>query len=421
MPFNAPLFDCFSVITRNLEVMLGESLKRYNRGDLAALILRFDQFLAPCGSGRTTEAKVLAKVREEVSNIPKDNVVEYAKGLEYFLGAHFHRYLRIWASYDRAAFYNNPMGSKLFVGIRLTLGLSEDPPKDPKELKAADAVILDPLTVFTCLRSFQSNMLSRISANSKSNPKKTVPKYTEFEHLANDSNFEDHLQEMIKDYKIKSAPIMEHYKAIRFLQDVLKQIELDNKNTELAIDTWCKALRKDKINIKNIPLLEEHLKRLDSIKPYTIDTIALCLQLKHYKEHILDNKKIEDLDFATFQIILKQCNLELASHMLSGAYMLVLHAIRNKKYDASYDKFKTVLKTALCLPITESLDNVTILKTTKMLHEFLDTIPNADIDCSFFINRACLNGDLINLPSELVAEPAAAAAPTRSPSATALI
>ncbi len=284
---------------------------------LYTLIARANALEISCESERTTQKEVFSKLIVELRAVLHDgNEALCKQGTHVLLGALLHRYFRLLNEYDaynsaakvpflRWSIYKwDVTDSKLFKGIREVLQL---PKETSSNFRKADLDKVDVATIVTALECFQNHMYSG-------------DHYKEFPHL-DQPNFKPQLQEIIDAQKARGSTVLKQFKAMSFLQSLVKRLGEEHQQLEVELGKWIKLLKRDHADLSKVKIetIEEHINA-------------------HVAEPILQ-EKIVDLLYTPFvnaelatltpeQLIakMKDCNSNSASYIITGACTLLLES-----------------------------------------------------------------------------------------------
>lgn len=396
MTFSLPPFSLLSTDTRNLDIIYSIFLGRYDIAPqiesssssqattdqskrLETLIAR-THCVIKCDSDRASAKEVFNLLTQECRDILHEHVDDKIKqAVSILLGGLFHRYFRLLKEYDRSNSYTSyfwtpydEKNCKLFTAIRQALNL---PAEMPKDYRKKDLAVLDPATVVTSLNAFRDHM-------------KLNDNYLKYPHLRDDPNFETNLEVIIQEHTVRDSGVIHQFKAINFLQSLLKHVELVFKQAEEALVKWCEKLAKDHGDFSklNIQIIEAHLiENIDDVstREYILDLL--------YAPKIVDN--ITKLDHPEFLSELKKCNSGLASHFVVGGYGLLLQTKLVTEHLSFYMRQALGLmnkpSSSDAKPATFTDEDA--LNGIKFLKQFLSNNPAAALDCEFFGGKSQMN------------------------------
>lgn len=408
MTFIPPAFSILRVNTLNLEAKLSTLLERYkiidNKIPLAAgvkpqnslevMIARTNKVL-DCKTKRTTQCDVFSKLVKDLREVLKEGDEEKNKqGAMFLLGSLIHRYFRLISEYKSYGWSlwgpTSVTSCDLFQAIRVALfdTIDQDIEKDLK--------ILDVTTIVTALEIFRDNMLVK--------DKHQVPRYKDYPHFAKDDNFIVHLQEIIDKYsetKSNQKTLLQ-FKAIRFVQSLAKQLELEHQQIEDELKKWSQLLIAEHPDFSKLTaeILDDHIK-----KNVKVDlTRVKILELLH-TPRIKNN--LDKLNHTTFVADMNGCHLDIASYTVFGGYSLLLLS-----KDVGEDLIHYINQ-ALGIE-KKPLEQSDLLLGLAFLKQYEEDNPQAVLDCTFFGGREKLKTNILQNELHLVrSENAAAAAKTK--------
>lgn len=287
---------------------------------LLTLIARSNIIETSCETDRTAQKEVFSKLVNELRVILLEgNEAKCQQATLILLGAILHRFFRLineYKTYNDAA--KVPLfgwsivswdvrDSALFMGIRKVLQL-HDTTKSEKLATClkADFEKLDVATIVTALECFKKFTY-------KDDHYKTFP------HL-DQPNFKPQLEEIIAVHKTRGATTLTQFKAIGFLQSLVKKLGEEHEKLQGELTKWLKILKKDHADLSAV----------------SIETIELHVNThlpEAFKEKIIDllNTPFVKDDLASFspdQLIVKirDCNSKSASYLLTAACSLILES-----------------------------------------------------------------------------------------------
>lgn len=370
------------------------------RSDLEILIARTSEYVCNGKTKRSTAQDVFTQLISLLNNVVKGKKEEQSQqGAMFLLGALLHRYFRLIQEYDD---YNMPteqisyVASRfffkkiiriydvrdcgLFRGIRAALALPNYTADGIDRFKKRDMEYIDVVTRVTALEVFQKNMLII--------DKDRLPRFKKYQHLADDPNFEKHLQEIIEKQKALGTEEFRQYKAIRFVNSVVMQVESHYDKLKVELDKWNVLLNQSSnFTALNLETLEAHVKQ-HVIGP-TKETILDLLSTDHIKSNI------GTYNHTTFIAALLEAQNIIARHTVCGAYALLLES-------KGMDALKNCIYQAL--GIQGNTESLTIEKKQMCVQFFKDFVTNnTDIvfDYDYFGSKnkmnTCISQTLANL------------------------
>ncbi|MBL7478989.1 type IV secretion protein Dot [Legionella bononiensis] len=396
MPFTPPSFPSLRADTLNLDEKLSITLGRYKivpvaqpsassssiqeqviPSALEILLARTDGVIN-CKSDRLTVKEALNLLSIELREILKEGKEDKCKqATQFLLGALLHRYFRLLKEYDKSnsyvSYFYKPFDERncqLFVAVRKALGLPDDMPKDYRK---RDLEKLDVTTVVTALTAFRENM-------------KLNDRFLKYPHYADDPNFQPYLEEIIKEHLSRGQAVLQQFKAIRFIQSLVRQVDADQKQTEETIVQWCKQLAKDHRDFKLLKIadIEQHL--IKNVESESIrDKIADLL----YTPMIEDN--LVTMDHSVFVSSMTKANLHTATYTIVGGYSLLLLSGRIQR-ELSFELHNA-------LGISMSPDDLTfkdMLNGAYFFQQYMKYNPSVVLDYEYFNDRSGLDTYLSN-------------------------
>jgi hypothetical protein len=238
-----PPFATLAIYIRNLDQTLANRLKRFmiepkvGSDHFAILMERITKHISTYKTEtikRKTASEVLLLLAKEFTqltnkdlNIPNKEA-EIKRATMVLLGALLHRYFRLIKDYDNYSLGLFSLGDvsdcKLFQAIRAVLGL-------PADTRARDLTILDGATIVSALEVFRDTMLEN-------------DRYKTYPHLKADPNFKEYLQNIINDHKSDATTtILKQYKAVSFIQSLMKSLEAEHKQIKSVLEKWVPILK----------------------------------------------------------------------------------------------------------------------------------------------------------------------------------
>ncbi len=412
MTFTPPTFIKLRTDTLNLDIDFSTLIGRYaiapsasplvassssstpvvKSNSLETLIARTHDVIT-CSSDRATAKEVFLLLNQECRDIlAEKNEPKIKKGTLILLGALLHRYFRLLKKYDKSNSYTSyfwtPYDERncgLFKAIRKALNLPDEMPKDYRQ---RDLAILDVTTIVSTLKAFRDHM-------------KLGDRYLNYPHFATDKNFEPYLNEIIQEHSSRGSDVIKQFKAISFIQSLARQVESSVVQNEEALTSWCSKLAKkhDDYSTLTVELIEQHLR--ENMEPgITRENILDLLDTPEIKNKILS------LDHPQLLCALKKCNADLASHIMTGGYALLL---QTKQIN---DKLAFYMEKALGLHQPHSADEVApvfadtdMLSGIAFLKQFLTNNPGTVLDCEFFGDRSQANTFIAQVEQRLSTKP----------------
>ncbi|KTD59034.1 hypothetical protein [Legionella shakespearei] len=387
MAFTPPAYSVLRVNTLNLDARLSTLLGRYKIVDnqtavattsstnpaplqtsLEILLARINQVIE-CDTDRLTARDVFKQLGNELRDVLKEgDETKNQRATLFLLGALLHRYFRIIneykGSYTGWFVTPNPLNSDLFKAIRGALQLPGDVTVDDYQMR--DLKILDVTTIVTALEAFRDNMYLK--------DQEGIERYKKYPHLKADSNFEIHLKEIIDQHTARGRTTVNQFKAVRFIQSLRKQVDVDQQQVENALNRWCKEFARAHPDFDGLDLetIEGHIKKYfkeDPIKENILDLVNTPL--------IKDN--LNSMSHASFPTQMKLCHAKICSFILVGGYSMLLQSehvkkdLRFKIYEAlDIVKDPSVLSSA-------DMDN-----GIKLFNMFRENNTQIDLDYEFF-------------------------------------
>ncbi|MFS9440307.1 lpg1751 family Dot/Icm T4SS effector [Legionella pneumophila] len=403
MTFTPPEFKILSVNTRNLETVFSTLLGRYKiitdppvseavssgeiiSNTLETLLARTHKVVI-CKTDRETARDVFKQLSNELREVLKENNEEKNKqAILFLLGALLHRYFRLIKEYDNFNSYipvpsfffkykppSDVKDCRLFQAIRLALGLPE---VMEKNYRINDLKILDVTTIVTALETFRDNMQLIIGKDEGK-----MPRYKSYPHFAADKNFETYLQEIIDEHKRRNPIVLNQFKAINFIQSLVKQIEEEQHQIEEALTHLGKLLPKTCSDFKTISLelMEEQIKaQIESnvLQEKIIDLL--------YTGHIQEN--FSTMDCGSFIEAMKNCNNSLARYRALGGYCLLL------QNEGVKEQLRFCIHQALGVEINPNeLTDKDMLDAIRLLKTYFEANPKVELNFDFFGGKGSMN------------------------------
>lgn len=411
MAFTPPSYPVLRVNTLNLDSRLSTLLGRYKIVDnqtaiatpssinsvplqtsLEILLARTNQVIE-CDTDRQTARDVFKQLANELRDVLKEgDETKNQRATLFLLGALLHRYFRIINEYKASLtswfVTPNPLNSDLFKAIRSALQLPGDAVFE--DYQARDLKILDVTTIVTALEAFRDNMYLK--------DQEGIERYKKYPHLKADSNFETHLKEIIDQHNAKGKTTVNQFKAVRFIQSLRKQVDIEQQQVENALNRWYKDFAKAYPDFDDLALetIEDHISKYFKEEPV--------------KENILDlvntpliKNNLKKMSHANFLVQLKLCHAKICSFILVGGYSILLQSEQVKK--------------DLRFKIHEALDIVedpSVLSSEEMhngirlFNLFREKNPQIELDYDFFGDKEKMETFIsqteLNLTSKIQAE-----------------
>ncbi len=302
MPYIPLHYTKLSVNTKSLKEEFDKKLKRYtliesqdiSQNALQVLIARTHDVIE-CKTGRVGPQDAIAQLVRELKNFIDDNGEKNQHAAFFLLGALLHRYYRIKGEWLTSS-------GELLKSISNALRLEKTKEYEQKKL--------DPVTVYSALKVFQNNMLKLNEEH--------IPRYKNYEHFADKgTHFVSNLKIIVETHYERARPYLLQYNAIFFLQSVVTHLN----NNLVRIESGLKELKlllqndySDSMEL-NITDIKSFIDNLPSSCPKEI--LNALLGSKYVFDKV-QNKTIPD-----YLYWMKQCQLQLATWDLFGAYMLI--------------------------------------------------------------------------------------------------
>ncbi|AUH73528.1 hypothetical protein [Legionella sainthelensi] len=408
MTYTPPPFATFRVNTLNLDTAYSTLLGRYKVVDarssdlvqqtsLEVLIARTNEVIK-CKTDRESQREVFNLLVNELRQIPKEDKEKTTQGTLFLLGALIHRYFRLIKEYDDYNGYASwtyfgtcdVTNCKLFLAIRRALQFKEIEYIPKKKFKEDDLKILDVVTIVRALEAFRDNMFVE--------DKEKVLRYMKYPHFAQDTNFQKYLQDIIEQQTRRGAAILHRFKAISFVQSLIKQIENERQQLEKDIEKWCKAVAKDHKDFNNFRVLNDEAINASIIKYVESEKSRNIIYDLYYTPWIQDN--LESTDYSTLLIKIKECYDQKCSYKLFGGYVLLLQQPRGLD-----DNLLFILQKALGLECSlDELSKKDMFNGVRFLKQFLEHEPGVVLDCEFFGGRDKMETLLARAEKELTKE-----------------
>ncbi|RUR18912.1 type IV secretion protein Dot [Legionella sp. km535] len=390
MPFTPPSFSCLRADTLNLDDRFSITLGRYKivpvsqssassssaqdqvvPSALEILLARTDGVIH-CKSDRATVKDAFTRLCTELRAILHEGKEDKCKqATQFLLGALLHRYFRLIKEYDKCnsytSYFYSPFDERncqLFLAVRKALGLSDEMPKD---YRVQDLKKLDVTTVVTALIAFRENM-------------KLNDRYLNYPHYADDPNFQPYLEQIISEQLLRNKGELQKFKAIRFVQSLVRNVDADLKETEATIKTWCRQLAKDHSDFKSLKLdvIEAHLKRHVESGPVR-DKITDLLYTP-----MIEND-LDSMDHSSFEFSLTKGAVDTATYTVVGGYALLLIS-RGVAEDPKL--VFEINKVLIPPPSTERFTYKDMLNATYFVEQYMKYYPSAALDYEYFDDRS---------------------------------
>ncbi|KTD60660.1 substrate of the Dot/Icm secretion system [Legionella santicrucis] len=405
MTYTPPPFATFRVNTLNLDTAYSTLLGRYKvvearssdsvqQTSLEVLIARTNEVINS-KTDRESQREVFNLLVNELRQIPKEDKEKTTQGTLFLLGALIHRYFRLIKEYDDYNGYASwtyfgrcdVTNCKLFLAIRRALQLKEIEHIPKKKFKEDDLKILDVVTIVRALEVFRDNMLIE--------DKEKVLRYMKYPHFAQDANFQKYLQEIIEQQTRRGAAILHRFKAIAFVQSLIKQIENERQQLDKDIEKWCKAVAKEHKDFNVFKTLNDEAIGASILKYVESDKSRNIIYDLYYTPLIRDN--LESMDHSILLTKLKEGYEQKCNYMLFGGYALLLQHPRGLDDNLLFTLQKALgLERSLDELSKEDLGNGIIF-----LKEFLEHDPSVILDCEFFGGRDKMDTLIARVEKEL--------------------
>ncbi|KTC81798.1 hypothetical protein [Legionella cincinnatiensis] len=405
MTYTPPPFATFRVNTLNLDTAYSTLLGRYKvvearssdsaqQTSLEVLIARTNEVIK-CKTDRESQREVFNLLVNELRQIPREDREKTTQGTLFLLGALIHRYFRLIKEYDDYNGYASwtyfgtcdVTNCKLFLAIRRALQFKEIEHIPKKKFKEDDLKILDVVTIVRALEVFRDNMLIE--------DKEKVLRYMKYPHFAQDTNFQKYLQDIIEQQTRRGAAVLHRFKAIAFVQSLIKQIENERQQLDKDIEKWCKAIAKEYKDFNVFRTLSDGVIGASILKHVEADKSRNIIYDLYYTPLIRDN--LESMDHSTLVTKIKECYDQKCNYMLFGGYALLLQQPRGLD-----DNLLFTLQKALGLE--RSLDELSkedLGNGIMFLKEFLEHDPGVVLDCEFFGGRDKMDTLIARVEKEL--------------------
>lgn len=367
MPFTPPeqnaLNESIRALDQTYSVLLGR-FKINSIGSVSALetlIARVNEHILKCKTDRVTALDVFTKlIDEEIRPILHNGTAEEKEQATlYLLGALLHRYFRIIKSYQSTQFgffyaaLSDIKSCRLFVAIRSALQLPGD-----DHLK--DLNTLDVTTIVTALEYFETNM----KANNH---------YKTFPHFLQDVNFIQYLDDIVDEHKAKAKDVLKQFKAIAFLQSLMKQLVADQQEFSAEVKRLILSLKEQHKSNWSEMLTQNVITYLqtncaETLKKKMVDILNEIMRSPSSSQIPVDSLAQNMIEYhAAFN-----------SYYLSGACTLLLESDIDDR-----------LKHCICQDVLrvqrKSFSDDERLETLVCLGRYIESNPNIDtLNTSFF-------------------------------------
>lgn len=400
MTFIPPNLELLRISANNLDARFSTLIGRYQisapetataasqrkQSTLEILIARTNDSVTSCTTDRVTQQEVFSKlVDDELRPVLQEgNEAKCKQASLILLGALLHRYFRLLNEYKPVkeplfgfSIYNWDIKKcRFFLAIREALHLPKDMPSDYRK---TDLDKLDVTTIVTALECFQSHML-------------LADHYKSYPHFAADEHFQPYLQAIIDEHKKRGLSILNQFKAISFIQSLVKKLYEEQQQMEDELDKWIIALKKDHIDfaLLNIETIEAHVKT--------------HIENRLLQEKILDllytpciKNNLASFTHERFVLEMKNCNSHRSSYMVMGGCSLILES------GAAYDKLKHCIFQLLGTGLEpEKITDKDKLNGMSLLSEYIEATPAVDFDVQFFGDIGKFKSDVARLTKALV-------------------
>jgi hypothetical protein len=392
------LKDSISNFERRLSTLMGRYLItattpptssaaiQHKPSQLEILIARTNA-VTTCRTDRRTQQDVFALLVNELREVLQEgNKEKYDQATMILLGALLHRYFRVideYKTHNDAAqiipfglFKCSIKDCKLFVSIRQALQLPKEMPRD---YLTQDLKKLDVATIVTALECFQNHMLFN-------------DHYLNFPHFSEDEHFKSHLRDIINKHKPRSVTVLNQFKAITFLQGIVKLLSEEQQQYESELDSCHLFLKNEYPDFSSlsIELIDTHIKAQD------IDA-----RLKQDVRYVLYTPEVQDImvhaTHESFISTMKKCNYDLASYIVMGACVLILES-RLAKDNLIHCTYQVLgIEKA-----KKSLTDADKLAGVNLFREWIDDNALSQLDAQFFGGAESFKTELENKYKELI-------------------
>ncbi|MFI4918014.1 MAG: type IV secretion protein Dot [Legionellales bacterium] len=403
MSFAPPAFLTLRAHTLNLDTEFSTLLKRYKvianpidsaaagvlpQSSLEVLLQRTSNFIVSCKTKRESARDVFKQLIIELKQIPKEDEKKIKQGAMFLLGALLHRYFRILQAYDgpENLFWStsNPLDCRLLQAIREVLQLES---KSLAAFREQDLATLDVQTIVSTLEVFRDTMLIEHAVNNK-------PHYMNYPHFANDKNFKPYLQQMIDKHALdkKNLPVLGQFKAIYFIQSLVKQI--DSQQTELqdTLRDWQLYLSKQYPDFKRLDseIIKAHIH--SHIQPAALrDKIISIIDAPYIQENLATHTH------ETFAVAMGHCHVNTAKYVVFGGYALLLQSDKiNSEMKSCIHQLLGIKQEPKVLTEKDQHDGIIFLK------KFIEQNPDVILDYQFFGHKQQLNTQIAQIELSLV-------------------
>lgn len=330
MTFTVPDFDFLKVYANNLDALYSTHIGRYQisspdmatvsgvqRNSLEVLIERTNA-ITLCKTNRESQQAVFSQLINELRPLLHEgNESKSKQGALFLLGALIHRYFRLLKEYENfnnaskvpwlgfSLFSSDIKNCRLFQEIRATLML---PAGMPSNFRSVDLAKLDGVTIVTALECFLNNM-------------KLGDRYKTYPHFAEDVNFFPYLEEIIAEHKTRCSETIKQFRAISFLQSLVKKLDEDQRLIKIELDEWSKVLRKAYPNFSslNSTLIMDHMQ--NHVGEAFKDKISNLLKASYIQDGL------EEFTHEQFIDEMKQCSTSVSCQTIVGACTLLLESL----------------------------------------------------------------------------------------------
>ena len=414
MTFKLPVFAILKVNAYNLAERFSTRLGRYEitpdhvdddapKKNTLELLIPRAIVVGGCETDRITQREVFNQLVNELREVAREkDEKKCQQGALFLLGALLHRYFRLIKEYDS---YNDaakvPLLSwsffswdikrcRLFTAIREALRL---PRAMPANYKTLDLEALDATTVVTALECFQSNML-------------LDDRYKNYPHFVADLNFKTYLQDIITEHRERGVHVFHQFKAINFLNSLVKTLDEQQQKVEAALDAWAKILKKEHVNFSQLSAeaIESHIVA-NIPEPLATHIIEDILLTGHIQQ------KLSGFTHESFISEMKEVGSSKAGYIVLGGCSLLLET--STKYPILLTTIYEFLKIELK---PQELTTKNKLTSAKLLSQFIEGNPDLALDTEYFGGSGKFKTKLLKLQEVLTerneaeqeAEPSAA-------------